>query len=525
MPHFTEQGTLGEFIERNMREHARASALRFKGQTWTHSEFGARCCQMSNALYDRGLRRQERVAVLAQNSNAYLEIYGACEIAGFILVTVNYRLAPAEINFILKDSAPSAVIFDEEYANVIAELRSDLSDVRRYICIGSSKPEWADNYEAVLNESSSAPPPIGARPEDIAYLIYTSGSTGRPKGAMLAHQGVVQSAELRVINCPVTSNDRGLIVMPLYHIGAKATQLTLSSRAAEIILLRNYNTEEIAATIERHRITFAHFAPIMIQDLMDVADAAKYDLSSLRLINYASAPMSVANLRRAIEKFGSIFMQIYGMTETGGGTALLPWEHVLDGKPEVVRRLASAGRPAPAVRIKVVRPNGEECDVEEPGEILFSTVSHLVGYWNNHLATLAAIKDGWFHTGDIGFLDSEGYLFVSDRKKDMIISGGENIYPREVEEAIYRHPAVLDAAVIGVPDDRWGEAVKAFIVLRPGFSATEGQIVEHCRQLIASYKKPKSVEFVTNMPRLANLKIDKKQLRSGFWEGKTRQVN
>jgi acyl-CoA synthetase (AMP-forming)/AMP-acid ligase II len=314
--------------------------------------------------------------------------------------------------------------------------------------------------------------------------------------------------------------------MPLYHVGAKYTQNSTHAAGAELVLHRSYNIEKVAADLQTYRIASAHLAPIMVQDLLNLPNLRDYDHSSLRLINYASGPMAVTLLEKAIATYGPLFMQHYGMTESGGTTALLAHDHVVDGPPHVVRRLASAGRASPGTRIKVVRSDGSECDVEEAGEVLMRSRMNMMGYWNNHAATLAAIdEDGWLHTGDIGYMDSAGYLFISDRKKDMIISGGENIYPREVEEAIYRHEAVAEAAVIGVPDPRWGEAVKAFVVLKAGAAVSEGDLIEHCRAHIASYKKPKQIAFVAALPRLANHKIDKKELRKEDWGGLQRSVN
>jgi acyl-CoA synthetase (AMP-forming)/AMP-acid ligase II len=235
--------------------------------------------------------------------------------------------------------------------------------------------------------------------------------------------------------------------------------------------------------------------------------------------------MAVAQLRQAIAAFGPILTQIYGMTESGLGTILHSHQHILDGPPEWVRRLGSAGQEALGYRIRVVRPDGSDCDPEEQGEIWVKGPGVMAGYWNNHPATLDAIEDGWMKSGDIGAFDKDRFLFVLDRKKDMILSGGENIYPREVEEALYAHPAVAEAAVIGVPDSRWGESVKAFVVIAADQTVDEGDLIEHCRKHIASYKKPKSIEFVNALPRLPNKKIDKKQLRAPYWDGRTRQVN
>ena len=525
MPALAMAGTLGEFIERNGRDHADRAALIYGGRTYTHAEYRDRAYRLANALYARGLRRQHRVGVLAQNSPAHCEAYAACEVAGFITASVNYRLAPPEIAWILKDAAPSVLIFDAEYADTVARIRADYPELRHYIVIGENGPDWAENYEDVLAGASDAPPPIRARPDDIAYLIYTSGTTGRPKGAMLDHRGQLGFIENQVIEMSAGQTDRFLLMMPYYHIGAKCSHLAASLAGGTVILHRSYDIREVALSLQRERATMAHLAPIMVQDLLDLREKESFDHSALRLVLYASGPMAVAQLRRALAAYGSIFMQVYGMTETGLGTVLHPHDHVLEGTPEQTRKLSSAGQAARGYDIRVVREDGADCDFEELGEILIRGPGVMRGYWNNHAASSSTVVDGWMHTGDIGAFDKNYFLYVLDRKKDMIISGGENIYPREVEEAIYHHPAVAEVAVIGMPDQRWGESVKAYVALKPGASASEDEIIAHCRTLIASYKKPKQVVFIEALPRLPNKKIDKKQLRAADWAGRERQVN
>jgi acyl-CoA synthetase (AMP-forming)/AMP-acid ligase II len=517
--------TLGEFVERNLMDRADKPALIYQGRTFTYGEQCGRALRLANALYRRGLRRQHRVAILAQNSNAYIETYAASEVAGYITVAVNYRLSPAEILYILKDSQPAALIFDSEYGAVVDGLRAQLPEIRHYIAIGEGAPDWAEDYERVLADAPADMPPIRAKPDDIAFIIYTSGTTGRPKGAMLDHRGQVGFIHIQAVELHTSPDDRIFLVMPFYHIGAKCNQLAYSSRGATVILHRAYDIRAVAKSLQDDRATAAHLAPIMVQDLLDLPDLKSYDHSALKNVQYASGPMSVAQLKRALAAYGPIFLQIYGMTETGLGTVLYPHEHVLDGTPEQRRRLGSAGQVPLGYKVRVVRDDGTECAPEERGEILIKGPGLMRGYWNNHPATIAAVEDGWMHTGDVGLFDEDRFLYVLDRKKDMILSGGENIYPREVEEAIYAHPAVAEVAVIGVPDDRWGEAVKAVVALKPGSKASEADIIDHCRTLIASYKKPKSVDFVDALPRLPNKKIDKKVLRNPYWEGRGRNVN
>ncbi len=308
-------------------------------------------------------------------------------------------------------------------------------------------------------------------------------------------------------------NDRMLIVMPFYHIGGRIEQLGYHWVGATVILHRAFDAGAVLKSLARDRATSAHLAPVMIQMMLDHG-VAGLDISSLHTICYASSAMSVAQLKRAIATFGNIFLQVYGMTEHGTGSILHKHQHKLDGDEKDLRRLASAGQPSPEVEVRIVRADGSDCPAGEVGEVWLRSPTMMQGYWRNPEATRAAIGDGWMKTGDVGWLDEESYLFIADRKKDMIISGGENIYSREVEEALLAHPAVAEAAVIGVPDEKWGESVKAFVALKPAMQATATELIEHCRTLIASYKKPRSVEFLQALPRtISTSKIDKKRLR------------
>jgi acyl-CoA synthetase (AMP-forming)/AMP-acid ligase II len=390
----------------------------------------------------------------------------------------------------------------------------------RWCALGAELP-WAHSYRTLAQSRASLP---RARASDLVYLIYTSGTSGRPKGAMLNQKGQLEFGRVIAEETAVTGRDRMLIVMPLYHVGAKCNQLAALYRGCPLVVMRNYSALDVASAIESHAVTVAHLAPLMVAELVALAKNQSFNRGTLRLVQYASGPMPVAQLREAVGTYGQIFMQMYGMTEAGVITVLYPEQHILEGDPDVVRRLGSAGVSPPSAKVKVVDDNGRECPVGVQGEVVAFTPSLLRGYWNSTVATHDALSDGWLKTGDIGWLDSSGFLFIVDRKKDVIISGGENIYPREVEEALHFHPAVEAVAVIGVPDEKWGEAVKAFVVTTKTKSTTEAELIEFCKTKLASYKKPKSVQFVDRLPRLANQKIDRKALREPFWRGRSSRV-
>jgi acyl-CoA synthetase (AMP-forming)/AMP-acid ligase II len=319
--------------------------------------------------------------------------------------------------------------------------------------------------------------------------------------------------------------DRMLVVMPFYHIGGPGQLLTYLLMGATIVLHRQFDAARILQSIEEEKVSAAHFAPTMIQMLLDEQERRPRQVASLQTVCYASAPMSVALSKRARAAFGEIFVQIYGMTEQGIGTMLHKHQHFDEGTPEEVGRLASAGQAFLGTQIKIVREDGSLCAAMESGEICTRSKALMQGYWRKPEATAQAIQQGWMHTGDVGYLDREGYLFVQDRKKDMIISGGENIYSREVEEALLLHPSVLEAAVIGIPDAKWGETVKAFVAFKPAQAASAEELQNHCRSLIAHYKCPRSIEVMAALPRiLSTNKIDKRALRAPYWPASGRQV-
>ncbi|MGE3991934.1 class I adenylate-forming enzyme family protein [Pseudorhodoplanes sp.] len=513
--------TIGDFYRRNARHDPDGIAVIFGEQRVTHAELLARVQQASRRLAGLKLTHQDRFAILAKNSLEYIELYGAAESTGFVAIAINYRLAPDEMAYIVNDSAPKVLLFEEEFAPAVERFRDRIARDTIFVCIGRP-PAWAHAYDGLpLADADTVPRANG---HDIAYLIYTSGTSGRPKGAMLDQQGQLAFGRVVAEETALRATDVSFIVMPLYHVGAKCNQLAALYRGCTLLMMREYHPRQAAETLAREKATVAHLAPLMVNDLITLAGEEKFDHRSLRLVQYASGPMPVAQLRKAVALYGPIFMQLYGMTEAGTITCLYPHQHVLEGPERLVRRLASAGVPPPSAAIKVVDDTGRECGVGEPGEVVAHTPSLLRGYWNNSIATAESLGDGWLKTGDVGWCDEDGFLFIVDRKKEVIISGGENIYPREVEEALHFHPEVEDVAVIGVPDEKWGEAVKAFAVTIANRTVTEDELITFCKTKIASYKKPKSIEFVTALPRLANHKIDKKKLREPYWQGRSRGV-
>jgi acyl-CoA synthetase (AMP-forming)/AMP-acid ligase II len=480
--------------------------------------------RLANALLAKGLKKRERVAILARNCSEYIEIFGACEVAGFVAINLNSRLAAAELAAICQDSQPAVLIFAKDFAKEAQAIATQVSSIRIRIGIDDGANDHL-SYEQLIGEASAEEPASAPSADDMAYLMYTSGTTGGSKGVMISHRAMVEGVRMLSHECGTHSKDKALVVMPLFHLGGKIEQMNFNIMGSSVVLKIAFDPEDILQTIEREKVTAAHFAPLMIQRMLDVLDTKPYDVSTLRIVHYASAPMPVPLLRRALDRMGPIFAQVYGMTECLCGTILKPHHHVLDGAEDQRKRLASAGQPLMGNEIRIVRDDGSTCEPGEIGEIIIRSPTVMSGYWNKNVLTAEIVRDGWMHTQDLGFSDESQFIYVVDRKKDMIISGGENIYSWEVEEALRSHPDVAEVAVIAVPDNVWGESVKACVQMRPGKSSNEAELIEFTRTKIASYKKPKSIDFVESLPRLFNGKIDKKALRAPYWQGRDRQVS
>jgi acyl-CoA synthetase (AMP-forming)/AMP-acid ligase II len=512
---------LGDLIVRNMRLRRDAPAIIFEGRTITHGEFAGRSFQLARALQRLGLGVGDRLAILAQNCPEYMEVYAAGELGGWTTVTINYRLAEPEVAYILADSKPKIVVCE-------ASLLDRLSDATRrslehVVTFGGAGPDI--DYETALAAEEPESPAAQFSPDTIAYLIYTSGTTGRPKGVMLSHRGQTWSAFVSAIDMGVRPVDRVAVAMPLYHIGAKNTCLTRSVHGCTVVLHRAFRLEPFVKSLRDYAVTETLLAPTMLNDLLDAYPDARRALPSLAKVFYSAAPMPDATLRRGMKALGPIFAQVYGMTESGGpGTFLHQHQHVLDGPPEIVRRLNSAGQPMTGCDVRIQRPDGSDCAAGERGEIVIKSEGLMRGYWQNDAATRETLRGGFLHTGDVGEADDAGFIYVVDRLKEMIVSGGENIYSREVENALASHPAVLEAAVVGGPDERWGEVVVAFVVPRQGQAVSAEDITAHCVKTVASYKRPREVRFVESLPKLPNGKIEKYKLREPLWAGKARAI-
>jgi acyl-CoA synthetase (AMP-forming)/AMP-acid ligase II len=496
-------------------------ALVFGDRETTYAEFNAHATQVANGLRTIAPTQQMRIASLDKNSDTFYEVlFGAAE-AGAVLAPVNWRLAPAEVAYIVNDAGAEALFVGEDFFPIVTQILPELTRVRKVIALSGHHPEW-ESYTTWRNRQSDQEPGIPVTGSDVVMQMYTSGSTGHPKGVLTTHDNLFAALHCSPDWYACTADDVNLVCMPLYHIAGSFVGLLGIYAGARNVLSRESHPAELLRLIESERVTMMFLVPALMLFMQQTPVIHQVDLSTLRQIDYGASPIALDLLRRGIAAFKCDFVQVYGLTETTGViTALPPNDHDAAGS----QRMRSCGMATRTAEIKVFDAEGTEQPVGEVGEIVVRSLQNTLGYWNLPDATAHLLHDGWLHTGDAGFFDRDGYLYVYDRVKDMIISGAENIYPAEVESALFGHPALADVAVIGVPDDQWGESVKAVVVLQAGKTATEAELIAYCRERIAHFKAPKSIDFVEELPRNGSGKLLKRVLRAAYWEGRERQVN
>jgi len=518
---------ISKLLTKSARTFPDNLAIAHGSKKLTYAQFNTRVNCLANALYKLGARQGDNIALLQYNYPEMLESMFACFKAGCGAVPINWRLHPNEFSFIIDHSEAKIVILSPEFNKSIIDIRDHIPKAHYLITLSGAEGELID-YEkqiaAELNQFTDAE----VQPDDLAWIFYTSGTTGRPKGAMLTHRNLLSmTMNFYADMCPdFGPNDVALHAAPLSHGSGCYALPNIGKAAANIILdSHSFDPELIFKTIQEYRVTNMFAAPTMIKRLVESPAVDRYDHSSLKALNYGGAPILVEDLKEAMRKLGRCLVQLYGMAESIMTiTYLSHSDHVLEGTAEQMKRLSSAGFPRTDVEVKIFDWDDNELPPGEMGEIVTKSDLVMKGYWRNPEATEETLKNGWLHTGDVGFMDENGYLFIMDRSKDMLISGGENIYPREIEEILIQHPAVREVAVIGVPDPKWGEAVKAIVSLVKGKSATEEELITFCKDNIASYKKPKSVDFIDELPKNNYGKILKRELKAKYWESRERQV-
>jgi acyl-CoA synthetase (AMP-forming)/AMP-acid ligase II len=506
----------GDLLRRNAEVNGARGGIVYGDVRLTWREVNARANRFASCLQRRGLSQGDRVAILSRNCHQYVEaLFGLAKI-GAVSVPINYRLTAPEVEFIVKDSGAAALLSGPDDRATAERLPS----IHHLVELGAE-------YERLLEEGeeSEPAPERSIDPEDLLLLLYTSGTTGFPKGVMYTHRRTLIGMFVHVHAIGSHPSHRVMLPSPLYSAAGIAGIFCAVFVGCHIVLI-NFEPKLALETIDRERITFTNFVPTTIQMLVSSEDVNRFDLASLRVLLYGGSPMPEPVLRRAAQVFRCDFRQTFAASETGcSGTVLEPEEHRLAlTDPAWTAKLASCGRPQVGVGVRVVNDQGKSVSPGETGEIAVLSDGNMVGYWNNPEATAEVLRDGWVHTGDLAMVDSEGYIYIVDRKNDMIVTGALNVYPNEVERVLYEHPAVHECAVIGVPHPVWGEAVKAVVVLKPGYRLAENELISFCEGRLASFKKPKSVDFAARLPRNPTGKVLRRMLREPYWEKSVRKI-
>ena len=509
--------SLDAFIRHWAKEKPGVIALEQGDEAASFADLDRRTRQAVAVLSEMGVGKGDRVAWLGKNAKIYFELFYACGRIGAVMVPIGWRLAPPEVRYILEDTGAKLLFVGD-----------GCDDAAAKACQGMTAPPPIVTATTARARLETAVPAdfAPAGPDDPVLQLYTSGTTGNPQGAVLSN------ANLFALRLPAheqaepwsqwEENEAILIAMPCAHIGGTGLGIMAMAAGARAIVQSEFTPEGVLTAFEQG-VTRMFIVPTALQMVIQHPRAQTTDFSGVRYVLYGAAPIPLELLREAVAMIPRAgFLQCYGMTETTGTIAVLPpADHDLAGN----ERMRSAGRAVPGVEIRIVNESGVELARGEVGELVARSPSNMVGYWNLDAATKASLKDGWMHTGDAAYMDADGYIFIQDRMKDMIISGGENIYPAQVESAIYGHPAVAEVAVIGVPDDTWGEAVKACVVAKPGATVDAASIIEWTRERLAAFKVPKSIDVIPALPRNASGKILRRELRAPYWEGRERQVN
>ena len=507
--------TFDEFLTHWAADRPDRPAMREEDRLFTYGELEERTARVATALFAAGLQKGDRIAWIGKNSDLYFTLFYGAARAGIVMAPIGWRLSPTEWAYVVNDTKAKIVFTGPGFDAVPDQLAGKLEHGPRIIGADEARTLIANTARASFAPSGQ---------DDAVLQLYTSGTTGNPKGAVLSNRNLFalrkHSNEADMPYTKWEDDEAVLVAMPCAHIGGTGLGIMALAAGLPGIILAEFNPDGVFDAVEHHGVTRFFMVPAALQMLLMHPRCASVDYSRLKYILYGAAPIPLELLRQCIRMFGAQFIQAYGMTETTGTICMLPPE---DHDPEGNARMRSAGKALPGVEIRILGPDGRSVPT---GEVVTRSSNNMIGYWNLPEATAKTMTaDGWIHTGDAGYLDEDGYLFIHDRMKDMIISGGENVYPAEVESAIFGHPAVQEVAVIGIPDQKWGETVKAVVVPKPGMSVEEADIIAWARERIAAFKAPRSVDVIEALPRNASGKILRKDLRAPYWEGYERMVN
>jgi long-chain acyl-CoA synthetase len=505
------------FLTRSARDHGASPAIFYRDEQRDYRWLDEQVSRLASALRQRGLEQGDRVGLVVDNEPRALIAMWAILRAGLVMVPMNVKLLPGEHVYMLQDCQARALIVSQGHADDLLALRERLPKDLLFVAMDSAGQPGVVDFAALLAEGEPRFADAETRLEHLAWIFYTSGTTGKPKGAMLSHRNLMTMTTIQMVEIsPVQPGDRVAYIAPISH-GNGLLMFQHMARAAAHVFpdFSGFRAAAFFAFVERYKVTTTFMVPTMIQRLIEDEEARqRHDISSLRSVIYGGAPMYVEPLKEAIAKFGPIFTQLFGQGEAPMACTWLDRaEHVL-GDKDIERRLGSAGRECHLVEVRVVDDEDRPLPRNQPGEIVVRGDLVMLGYWNNAEASAETLRDGWLHTGDVGYFDDDGYLFITDRKRDMVITGGSNVYPREIEEVLYRHEQVVEATVFGVPDPKWGERIVAAVVPRPDSGLSESDVMEWCGRHLARFKKPSEVRFVAELPKSGYGKILKREARA-----------
>ncbi len=510
---------IGDIVKANARRFKDKVALKDERSTLTFDEVNQRTNAAINALMSMGVRKGDKIAFLLYNNNEYSELLLGLPKAGFVIVPLNYRLIGRELKYMITNAEVNTIIYGDDFVETIEEIRPELDLVKNYIVVdhsGKANTEAA-NYEMMIQNASTSDVSVDIAESDLAFIMYTSGTTGVPKGVMLNHKNVLTNLYNLVFELQPKSDDILFNNPPLYHCAGQNHLMAHFFYGCLTITIKQFNPEIVLKTVQTEKPNVLHLVPAMQNMVINHPAVAKYDLSSIELMIYGASSIMRAHLLKVMEVFDCRFLQCAGQTEASPMLSMLrPEDHVVDGPEHMVRRLSSAGREPKLTEVRIIDADGNEVPPNIPGEEIARGDNVMSGYWKMPEATAETIVDGWLHTGDICIKDEYGFIYYVDRIKDMICRGGENVYPREIEEVISEHPDVLEVAVIGVPDQRLEEEIMALIVPIKGAALSEEDVIQICEKNLARYKKPRKIKFVDSLPKNPTGKVLKQALRKQY---------
>lgn len=519
--------TIGKLYDRCVEYYPNKIAVVKERQQISYHELKEMAYKLANALLNLGIHKGERVAVLVPNCVEYIICDYALAKCGLVRVPLRERVDTDSNVYVVVETEPSILIYHETLTSKVEEMRPRLNSIKHFVSISeeSKVPPGDLHFNKLISTEPSTEPQAEVAETDVNAIYYTGGTTGVPKGVVLTNRAWLATIVTEMLELGLGKEDVFAHLAPINHASGMFI-LPILLRGGTNVLFDGFTPQSFLEAVERDKVTATFVVPTMLNQILDYPDLRKYDFSSLKTVVYGAAPISPERLKKALAIFGPILSQLFGQTEAPMMIAVLPKEdHILRGSAKEEERLASCGRPTVIAQVRLVDDEDNDVPLGEVGEIVVRSPNVMVEYYKKPEMTAETLRNGWLHTGDLARQDEEGYIYIVDRKKDMIISGGVNIFPREIEDILHKHPAVADVAVIGVPDDKWGEAVKAVVTLHPNKSVTAQELIDFCKKAKGSLTSPKSVDFVDSIPLTPLSKHDKKALREKYWKGLARRVH